>query len=63
MNTDEAHEMLQAVEKADVTHMRAFNYRRVPAIALAKKLIDDGKIGKIHHFNAVYYQDLSRLVG
>ncbi len=57
MNTDEAKEMLDAAEKADVRHMTAFNYRRVPAIALAKKLIDNGKIGKIHHFNAVYYQD------
>ncbi len=57
MNTDEAKEMLDAAEKADIRHMTAFNYRRVPAIALAKKLIDNGKIGKIHHFNAVYYQD------
>lgn len=57
MNSDEAKEMLDAAEKADVRHMTAFNYRRVPAIALAKRLIDNGKIGKIHHFNAVYYQD------
>ncbi len=57
MDADEAREMLEAAESAGVRNMTGFNYRRVPAIALAKKLIDEGKIGKIHHFNAVYYQD------
>lgn len=57
MNVGEARQMLEAAETAGVSHMTAFNYRRVPAILLAKKLIDEGKIGKIHHFNAVYYQD------
>lgn len=57
MNTEEAKQMLDAAETAGVRHMTAFNYRRVPAILLAKKMIDEGKIGKIHHFNAVYYQD------
>ncbi len=57
MNADEAREMWEVAEKADVRNMTAFNYRRVPAIVLAKKLIDSGKLGKIHHFNAVYYQD------
>jgi predicted dehydrogenase len=56
-NADEARRMLAAAQDAGVTHMVAFNYRRVPAIQLAKSLIDEGKIGKIHHFNAVYYQD------
>ena len=37
--------------------MVAFNYRRVPALALAKQLIEQGKIGRVFHFNAVYYQD------
>ena len=49
--------MLDAVTKAEVKHMVGFNYRRVPAIVLAKKLIDEGRIGKIHHFRAVYLQD------
>lgn len=49
--------MLDAANDAGVKHMVAFNYRRVPAIVLAKNLINSGKIGKIHHFNAVYYQD------
>lgn len=57
MNADECKKMLDAAQEADVRHMVAFNYRRVPALALAKKLIDEGKIGKVHHFNAVYYQD------
>ena len=49
--------MLEAAEKANVRHMVAFNYRRVPAIALARQMIDEGKIGRVFHFNAVYYQD------
>jgi predicted dehydrogenase len=57
MNADEARRMLDAVREADVRHMVAFNYRRVPAIVLAKQLIAEGKIGTVRHFNAVYYQD------
>ena len=57
MNAEEARQMFLAAKEAGVKHMIAFNYRRVPAIALAKKMIDEGKLGKIHHFNAVYYQD------
>jgi predicted dehydrogenase len=57
MNADEARAMFDAAEAAGVHHMVAFNYRRVPAIALAKQMIEEGKIGKVFHFNAVYYQD------
>jgi len=57
MNADEAKAMFDAAEAAGVRHMVAFNYRRVPAIALAKQMIEEGKIGKVFHFNAVYYQD------
>jgi len=57
MNVKEAREMLRSVEEAGVKHMIGFNYRRVPAVALAKKLIDEGAIGKIYHFRAVYLQD------
>jgi predicted dehydrogenase len=56
-NADEARRMLDAVREAGVRHMVAFNYRRVPALALARQLIDQGKIGRVFHFNAVYYQD------
>ena len=57
MNADEAKQMLDAAEQAGVVHMLGHNYRRVPAIALAKKLIEDGKIGEIYHFRGVYLQD------
>ncbi|MCX7796152.1 MAG: Gfo/Idh/MocA family oxidoreductase [bacterium] len=57
MNLKEAREMLKAVESAGIKHMVGFNYRRAPAIALAKRLIQDGLIGKIYHFRAVYLQD------
>jgi predicted dehydrogenase len=57
MNVGEAKKMVDAAKEAGVRNMVAFNYRRVPAIMLAKQLIEQGKIGKIHHFNAVYYQD------
>src|SRR6478609_366366 len=53
----EAQEMLTAANKAGVINMINFNYRRVPAIQFAKKLIEDGKIGDIRHFRAVYLQD------
>ncbi|MSS70297.1 MAG: Gfo/Idh/MocA family oxidoreductase [Candidatus Latescibacteria bacterium] len=53
----EAREMLDAVQKAKVKHMVAFNYRRVPAVALARQLIEEGRIGKIYHWRAVYLQD------
>ena len=56
-NLKEAREMLEAVRKAGVKHMVAFNYRRVPAVVLAKRLIDEGKIGKVYHWRAVYLQD------
>lgn len=56
-NLEEAEQMYDAVRKAGVVHMMIFNYRFVPAIALAKGFIDEGKIGEVRHFNAVYYQD------
>ena len=57
MDAGEARQMLLQAEKSGIKHMVSFNYRRVPAIALAKKMIEQDKLGHIHHFNAVYYQD------
>lgn len=57
MTVAEAEEMCQAVEKAGVANMVWFNYRRVPAIALAKQLVDEGRIGKPFHYRATYLQD------
>lgn len=53
----EAKQMVKAVEKAGVRHFLMHNYRRVPAVAMAKKLIQEGRIGKLHHFRARYLQD------
>src|SRR5688572_29175453 len=53
----EAATMLDAVTKAGVKHAVAFNYRFVPAIRLARELIDSGALGQIYHFRAVYLQE------
>ncbi len=57
MNVAEGREMVEAVEKASVPNMVSFNYRRVPAVTLARKLIDDGRLGRIFHYRAVFLQD------
>lgn len=57
LNLADGREMLEAAEKAGVKHAVCFNYRFLPAVQLAKKLIDDGKIGEIHHYRATYLQD------
>ncbi|HEY5586998.1 MAG TPA: Gfo/Idh/MocA family oxidoreductase [Ruminiclostridium sp.] len=57
LNATDAKEMLEAAEKSGVMHMLGHNYRRVPAIALAKKMIAEGKLGEIYHFRGVYLQD------
>jgi predicted dehydrogenase len=57
MSVAECKEMIQAVEKAGVIHMIDFNYRRVPAIELAKQMVEKGLIGTPYHFRAVYLQD------
>ncbi|MBZ0294920.1 MAG: Gfo/Idh/MocA family oxidoreductase [Anaerolineae bacterium] len=54
---EEAKTMLDAVQKAGVKHMVAYNYRFVPAIVLARNLISSGQLGRIFHFRAVYLQD------
>jgi predicted dehydrogenase len=53
----EAERMLAAVERNGVLHMLCHNYRRAPAVALARQLIDDGLIGKIYHYRGTYLQD------
>ena len=57
MNVAEGEVMCQAVEKAGVPNMVWYNYRRVPAVTLAKQLIDEGKLGRIFHYRAVFLQD------
>lgn len=58
-NAEEAKKMWDAVREAGVKHMVAFNYRRTPAVALAKKYIEEGRIGKILNFRGTYLQDWS----
>ena len=50
-------EMIQAVKKAKVVNMVCHNYRRIPAIAQAKKMIDEGALGELFHYRARYAQD------
>jgi predicted dehydrogenase len=57
MNGPEGLKMVQAVEKAKVPNMVWYNYRRVPAVSLAKQLIDEGKLGRIFHYRAKFLQD------
>ena len=49
--------MVEAVEKAGVPNMVWYNYRRVPAVTLAKQLIDEGRLGQIFHYRANFLQD------
>ncbi len=53
-NATEARRMLEAVRAAGVKHMCGFNYRFVPAIRLARQIIDEGRLGRIYHFRARY---------
>jgi predicted dehydrogenase len=57
MNTAEGESMCQAVEKAGVANTVWYNYRRVPAVTLAKQLIDEGRLGRIFHYRAQFLQD------
>ena len=57
MNTAEAKEMTDAVEAAGLPNMIWFNYRRVPAVALARQVIEEGRLGRIFHYRAKYLQD------
>jgi len=56
-HASDAKDMLDAAEQAGVKHGIFFNYRKVPAIALAKQLIDQGVLGKVYHWRATYLQD------
>ncbi|GAB4362581.1 MAG: Gfo/Idh/MocA family oxidoreductase [Bryobacter sp.] len=56
-NPAESEEMTQAVEAAGVANMVWYNYRRIPAVSLAKQLADEGKLGRIFHYRAKFLQD------
>jgi len=57
LNAAEGRKMVAAVETAKVANTVWYNYRRIPAVTLAKKLIDEGKLGKIFHYRAKFLQD------
>ena len=57
MDSDEGEEMCNAVEKAGVANMVWYNYRRVPAVTLAKRLIEEGRLGRIFHYRSDFLQD------
>ncbi len=57
MDSKEGLKMIAAVEKAKVPNMVWYNYRRVPAVTFAKQLVDEGRLGKIFHYRAVFLQD------
>src|SRR6187399_634889 len=53
----EAEQMLAAVTKAGVVHMICHNYRKAPAVTLARQIIDEGRLGRLYHFRGTYLQD------
>lgn len=57
LTVGQCREMLDAAEKNTVVHMVCHNYRRIPAIAHAKKMIEEGAIGELFHYRARYAQD------
>jgi predicted dehydrogenase len=57
LNAADSEKMVRAVEKAGVPNMVWYNYRRVPAVTLAKQLIDEGRLGRIFHYRAKFLQD------
>jgi myo-inositol 2-dehydrogenase/D-chiro-inositol 1-dehydrogenase len=56
-NAAESQSIVDAAEKAGVPNMVWYNYRRVPAVVLAKQLIDEGRLGRIFHYRAKFLQD------
>ena len=57
MDGKQGEQMVKAIEKAGVPNMVWYNYRRVPAVTLAKQLIDEGRLGRIFHYRAKFLQD------
>jgi predicted dehydrogenase len=54
---DEARALRDAAEEAGVANAVGFNYRYVPAVALAKETVDAGRLGELRHYRALYLQD------
>src|SRR5690606_7175808 len=54
---EESARMVEAIEKAGVKNTIWYNYRRLPAVTLAKQIIDSGKLGRVFHYRANFLQD------
>jgi predicted dehydrogenase len=57
MDGKQGEQMVKAIEKAGVPNMVWYNYRRVPAVTMAKQLIDEGRLGRVFHYRAKFLQD------
>ncbi|MFN2199246.1 MAG: Gfo/Idh/MocA family protein [Anaerolineales bacterium] len=57
ITVDEARGMYDEAEKAGIVHYLNHNYRRAPAIRLAKRLVEEGRLGQIFHWRGTYLQD------
>ena len=57
MDATQGRQLVEAVAAAGKPNMVWFNYRRVPAVALAKQIVDEGRIGRVFHYRARYLQD------
>lgn len=57
LHLDDAREMLRVAQEAGIKHAICFNYRFLPAIQLAKQIIEEGRLGDIHHYRSCYLQD------
>ena len=56
-NAEDGQRMVEAVSRAGVANMVWFNYRRMPAMTLAKQLVDEGRIGSVFHIRSQWLQD------
>ena len=57
LDTAQGESMVAAVEGAKVLNTVWYNYRRIPAVTMAKQLIDEGRLGRIFHYRAKFLQD------
>jgi predicted dehydrogenase len=57
MDGPQGEEMVREIEKAGVANMVWYNYRRAPAVTLAKQLIEEGRLGRVFHYRAKFLQD------
>jgi predicted dehydrogenase len=56
-NSQDARRMLDAARRAGVTTMVGFNYRRVPAVTLARQMIKEGRLGRIYQIRSQFFED------